>query len=1040
MPLIAELSFVLIVAAALCCYVGWGAARLALPSSLAAFRAPLAPLAGYAILLWSGFMLASLALSLRWTLVVVLAGATALNIVAWRSGGSPRPLAWLRAQPEALIPPVLALLTGILPLLSYGYPTIIGRGWDTESYLPMAQHLIDYPLPRITEAPQSLLRDLVAHPPRIGLTLGFSVLHGMVMILSGASALESFVPVIAFMRALAVMAVYVWLRATMGTGRAGAFLGATLTALVSLMLWIGYFNFGMQMSAWCLLALTPTVGLAAVDDLARRRGAAWRGAVLATIVFASLPIAYYPALVIAAPLIVAVGMARLIESWRLPQASPAPPALIQAALALAGLTVVVSALAILDYFEGFSFRYSLIEPKIGPDRFVGIDEILGLTAFRLTTGGEQPPTLLVGAALLAVALLSLAGLASPRWQKSEPVAGEGIRLRWALAVLAMVAALLWLRIGRPYEYGYMKGAAYTSFLIWGLVAYGVEQSIRHLRRAGVFLASGAVLLILVCTGWSQALTVADHMRGPAIFARDIAAFDRVAAQLPRGATVLLSGDETLTGPVGGMLASMLYGKEIWGRVPAAYASQSFWTPGGAPDYVVLAAREDPWPLDIGAKEVWRSSAIALYEMPRDIIFLPGRSESHMTASVDPKSPASLAIWRRAGQNRVFTPEEPLIVEAPQTSVLHLTLATLEPQTVILRQNEATTTVTLEAGISTIETPLTSAAHIVPSTPLALVRAVIRPTETAPSVSARLDAAHVAWSAMSEQQGNQVFITTRLANPGRHALRYEVTIVRDTFDASVRIARVLAAAPLEGDWRVALDLSRGASEARINSIPTPLLEADIAARPSDGRYFGVLAIYSGGAIVAQAPLFTMTVVGGDVALFEPVAFSVETARARFDATLLSAHQRALLDGEPLICDELNLALEQIVLERRAPPPGVTPAAPLVPGEQLNVQVYWRATDERQNLDLLPMASLQALDEDNRKWAQWDGATGDWKPVPAWAPGEAVRQDIPLTLDAATPPGDYRLLLVLYDPATGRSIPIAGQDAIVVGWVRVAADRQ
>ncbi|MCS6840636.1 MAG: hypothetical protein NZ701_07640, partial [Roseiflexus sp.] len=102
MPLVAELSLVLIVAAALCCYVGWGVARLALPSSLTPFRAPLTLLIGYAVLLWSGFMLASLALNLRWTLVVALIGATVLNALAWRSEGPPQLLAWLRAQPEAL--------------------------------------------------------------------------------------------------------------------------------------------------------------------------------------------------------------------------------------------------------------------------------------------------------------------------------------------------------------------------------------------------------------------------------------------------------------------------------------------------------------------------------------------------------------------------------------------------------------------------------------------------------------------------------------------------------------------------------------------------------------------------------------------------------------------------------------------------------------------------------------------------------------------------------------------------------------------------
>jgi hypothetical protein len=47
---------------------------------------------------------------------------------------------------------------------------------------------------------------------------------------------------------------------------------------------------------------------------------------------------------------------------------------------------------------------------------------------------------------------------------------------------------------------------------------------------------------------------------------------------------------------------------------------------------------------------------------------------------------------------------------------------------------------------------------------------------------------------------------------------------------------------------------------------------------------------------------------------------------------------------------------------------------------------------------------------------------------------VRQDVPLTLDAATPPGDYRLILVVYDLATGHPLPINGQDAVPIGWVR------
>jgi hypothetical protein len=542
MPLLIELTIIVAAAALLCIYVGWGVARLALPPSLMPFRAPLTPLVGYATVLWTGFMLASLALNLRWTLVVLLAGATMLNVLAWRAEGRPRPLTWLRAQPEALIPPLLALLTGILPLLSYGYLTIIGRGWDTESYLPMAQHLIDYPLPRIMDAPPGLLRDLVAHPPRIGLTLGFSVFHGMTMLLSMSSALASFAPVIAFLRALSALAVYVWLRTTMGLGRTGSFFGALLTTLASLPLWIGYFNFGMQMSAWCLLPLALTVGLAAVDHLAQRRTAAWRAALLAAIILASIPVAYYPALVIAVPLIAATGAARLLEIWRHPQRQITPVALTLAALALAVPTFAAATLAILDYFEGFSFRYSLIEPKIGPDRFIGLEEIIGLTAFRLTTDDAQPPALLVGAAALAAMLLCVAGLAidiapcgrsagrPPSWTLPCPLKGwrltsrrAGVLLKgWRLEIapLAGVPPSVHLRGRCPVRWG---AGDWTS------------------RRAGVLLGEGLAIGHRAVGTCRRASAFADAAPSAKGWRLEIAPWGRAAGRPPSRTHALSAG-------------------------------------------------------------------------------------------------------------------------------------------------------------------------------------------------------------------------------------------------------------------------------------------------------------------------------------------------------------------------------------------------------------------------------------------------------------------------------------------------------------------
>lgn len=1030
-PVALELSVILSCAAILAVYVGWGVARLALPEALTPFRAPLTPLIGFAILLWLGYLLTSLAVNLRWALPAILAGATIVNTLAWRGAGPPRPLAWLRAQPEALIAPALALLAGIWPLLSYGYLTAIGQGWDTESYLPLAQHLIDYPLPSIMNAPQNPLRDLVADPPAIGLTLGFSVFQGMVMLVSGGGALATFAPVMAFLRALGILAIYVWLRSSMGLGRAGALLAATFAALGSLFLWIGYFNFGMQLSAWPLLALSLTLGLAAVDDLARRRQAAWRAALLAAITLAAVPAAYYPALSIWGPLIIALGIARLAEVWRQP--GPSPAALVGAAFVLALATLAAGALAIVDYFEGFSFRYSLIEPKIGPDRFIGIDEILGLTAFRLESGGAQPPAFLIVAAVIAASLLSIAALATGNAAQRQPAPNqnESPRLRWALALLATIAALLWLRFGRPYEYGFMKGAAYTAFVFWGAAALGIERLAARYQQPGAIVGAGATLLILASAGWSQALIITEHARGPAIFTRGIATFEPVAARIPRGSTIVVSGDESLTGPLDGLLATMFYGSEIWGRVPAAYASQSYWPEANAPQYVALAAREEPWPLRFGATELWRSDIVALYQMPQLNAFFAGRSEIHNPARVDKKSPADLAIWRRAGVNRVATAEQPLTIAAPPGGMLRLTLAALEPQEVTIRANAVATTLALAAGMQTIETAVGGPLQLSSSATLALIDAVALP-EAAP-LSATVAPAEewIAWSATSERRDEQLNIAIQLANPGRHALRYEITIVEDTFESPRRLARLLAAAPLTGSWNLALDLRRGASEARIAGAPVPLIAAELGGEPPDGRFFGVLAIYSGEGIIAQAPLFTLMTSSGGIATFEPVALSIEAARAGSAGAPLPGHQIALLNDAALSAADLDLALRQAVLERRAPPPGIMPQTPFAAGDRLGIQLYWRGAPQRRELATMPMISLQIIDGANRKWAQWDGILGgDWRPATAWQPGEAVRQDVPLTLDPATPPGDYRLLLVIYDPATGQPLALDGQNVVAL----------
>src|SRR4029453_9687825 len=104
MLILFQLIWIATCAMVLCVYVGWGAARLALPESLRPHMGLFVPLVGYAITIWLGYLGVSSELNLRWSLALLLALATALNMLAWRRGERPRPLAAARehAAPLAL--------------------------------------------------------------------------------------------------------------------------------------------------------------------------------------------------------------------------------------------------------------------------------------------------------------------------------------------------------------------------------------------------------------------------------------------------------------------------------------------------------------------------------------------------------------------------------------------------------------------------------------------------------------------------------------------------------------------------------------------------------------------------------------------------------------------------------------------------------------------------------------------------------------------------------------------------------------------------
>ncbi len=299
----------------------------------------------------------------------------------------------------------------------------------------------------------------------------------------------------------------------------------------------------------------------------------------------------------------------------------------------------------------------------------------------------------------------------------------------------------------------MKGSAYAGFVAWGLAALGAQALGRRLGARLLPLAAALALAPLLVAAWAQALTIADHWRGPAIFTRDIAAFDSAAAQVPPGATIAVTSDAAFTGPISGQLIASLYGRAIWGHLSTAYTSFDDWPAGRMPQYALLAATERPWPLDYRGRELWRSGTAALYRLDDTTRVLHGRSEFYSsTPATDRGSPAALAIWRRGGANRVASHAQPLTIAvgdmlhfgrgpaqgAPREQQLRLTVASLVAQTVALSAGDRTMELSIAPGVSRIDLRLTTPAEltIAPDDGLALIDAIIRDPDGAAAPARR----------------------------------------------------------------------------------------------------------------------------------------------------------------------------------------------------------------------------------------------------------------------------------------------------------------
>ncbi len=100
--------------------------------------------------------------------------------------------------------------------------------------------------------------------------------------------------------------------------------------------------------------------------------------------------------------------------------------------------------------------------------------------------------------------------------------------------------------------------------------------------------------------------------------------------------------------------------------------------------------------------------------------------------------------------------------------------------------------------------------------------------------------------------------------------------------------------------------------------------------------------------------------------------------------------------------------------------LNPASPITNNQlPITFALHWQSTAP---LPTDYTVFTQLIGPDGQVWAQWDNPPQAGRyPTPAWADHDPVIDRYSLALKEGAPPGDYRLLVGMYDPATGERLP-------------------
>jgi hypothetical protein len=106
----------------------------------------------------------------------------------------------------------------------------------------------------------------------------------------------------------------------------------------------------------------------------------------------------------------------------------------------------------------------------------------------------------------------------------------------------------------------------------------------------------------------------------------------------------------------------------------------------------------------------------------------------------------------------------------------------------------------------------------------------------------------------------------------------------------------------------------------------------------------------------------------------------------------------------------------------------------PGETVILGLRWRSL---RKTDRHYKVTLQLLDSRDQLIAQRDSEPGGGSyATPDWQPEQSIEDNHALFIPPGTPPGNYHLILALYDAETGERLTVSGGDTFSVGTVTVS----